>query len=101
MSYIQRVLGTGIENLDIYTFLINEGFKPDTNPFGLGKCMLYVASGKYTVWFCVHDDFIYLEAEYNCGGSVADTRYDFDPDDMESFMKAYYEAVQWTKEMIE
>jgi hypothetical protein len=99
MSYIKQQL-MGQTNSNIYNFLIKEGFKEDSNPFGYGKCMLFVASENYTVWFCVHEDYIYLNAEYDCGGTFAETQYDFDKEDMESFMSAYYQAVEWTKSTV-
>lgn len=100
MSYIKRALEGGQTNSDIYSFLVEEGFEPNRNPFGYGKCMRYVASGNYTVWFCVHENFIDLNAEYDCGGTVAETQFHFDKDDMESFMSVYHQAVDWTKERI-
>jgi hypothetical protein len=93
-------LGGNQSNSEIYSFLVKEGFEESRNPFGYGKCMRYVARDSYVVWFCVHENFIDLNAEYDCGGTIAETQYEFDKDDMDSFMSAYYRAVDWTKSMV-
>jgi hypothetical protein len=99
MSHIERALYGSIGDEQINEFLTKEGFKPNRNPFGYGECMRYVASKNFTVWFCVHDNFIYLNCEYECGGTIAETKYDFH--DYDSFLTVYYQAVEWTKSMIE
>lgn len=99
MSYIEDSL-FGASNSEIKNFLVSEGFKEGRNPIGYGDCMLYVASGNYVVWFSVHEDVIRLYAEYDCGGEVGSTDYEFDNEDMDSFMEAYKDAVDWTKSMI-
>jgi hypothetical protein len=96
MSYIERVLNGGQNNTDIIDFLEKEGFKYGTGALGEGN-MYYVASGNYTVWFALCDNYISLYAEYDCGGEVGRDQFDFKEDDYNSFLAAYYNAVDWAK----
>lgn len=96
MSYIEDTL-FGTSNSKITDYLQKEGFKKGRNPVGYGDCLYYVAHGDYTVWFSVHDNFIHLYAEYSCGGEVGQIMYQFNKNDMDSFMEAYCYAIDWVK----
>ena len=99
MSYINKVLNSGQSNTNITDFLLSEGFKYGTGAMGGGK-MYYVASGGYTVWFALCDDYLSLYAEYNCGGCIGKKKFRFKSNDFENFHKAYLEAVDWVKRYI-
>ena len=98
MSYIEDVL-RGKKDSRITDFLLSEGFKEDDDPCGWGKCMLYIARGEgiYQVWISIFEEEIRLYAEYDCGGEVGTENYNFKKENMRSFMKAYKDAVNWTK----
>ena len=96
MSYIKRMLETKQNNADIVDFLISEGFESGSGAMGEGT-MYYVASGDYTVWFALCEDYISLYAEYDCGGHVGDMKYYFKEDNLDSFKEAYAYAVDWAK----
>ena len=96
MSYIERVLKGGQSNTRITEYLEEEGFKYGTGALGEGT-MYYVASGSYTVWFALCEDYISLYAEYDCGGEVGSCKYEFDPDNFDDFRVAYHQAVDWAK----
>ena len=94
MSYIDKVLNGGQNNTEIVDFLISEGFQYGTGASGEGK-MCYVASGSYTVWFALCEDYLSLYAEYDCGGYVGEQNFHFEKNDFESFQEAYVNAVEW------
>lgn len=96
MSYIDKVLNSGQNNISITEFLLSEGFQYGSGASGEGK-MFYVASGHYTVWIALCEDHLSLYAEYNCGGCVGEEAFKFEENDLESFKEAYVKAVEWTK----
>lgn len=98
MSYIKGQLEGVQHDSEIKRFLLKEGFKKDRNPFGYGECMRYVDNKDFTVWFCVHEKFIHLTQEYNCGGTMNQNIYYFEENNMDSFMKAYQYAVDWMED---
>lgn len=98
MSYIKGRLEGGQHDSEIKHFLLKEGFKEDRNPFRREACMRYVDSKDFVVWCCVHENFIHLTQEYDCGGTMNQNIYYFEENNMDSFMTAYQYAVDWMED---
>ena len=95
MSYIKNVLHGRSKNSQINEFLEKEGFEWKSNPFRSQPCWRYVECQTYTVWFCVHDTFIEVVQEWDCGGTVAEMIYEFEEGNFDEFLEEYKDAVDW------
>lgn len=92
-----RIFGGGESKSEIEEFLEKEGFKWDSGPRGEGY-MCYVASGRlYAGWISLCKDHLSIYIEYDIGGHISDIDFSFVPDDFNSFMIAYEEAVEYVK----
>lgn len=99
MGYINNILHGGQHNPTIIDFLKREGFKKGIGPLGT-EGMVYVVSNHFTVWLTVTSNTIENYAEHNCGGKIARADFHFEQDDMDSFIEAYINSVNWANEMM-
>lgn len=99
MSYIDNILHGGQHNPAIIDFLKREGFEKGIGPLGT-KGMVCAVSNHFTVWLTVTSNVIEVYAEYNCGGKIARADFHFKQDDMDSFIEAYIDSVNWANEMM-
>jgi hypothetical protein len=91
------IFGGGESKTEVEEFLEKQGFEWDSGPRGEGY-MRYVASGRlYAGWISLCKDHLSVYIEYDFGGHINDGDFHFHPDNFDSFMDAYQDAIEFVK----